>query len=272
MKFIILGSSGQLGKAFTKLLPKESIFLDRAQADLCKFENLKLPIDVGDCVINCAGYTKVDDAEKEEDIASRVNGDAVGSLAEQCAIVGAKFVHFSTDYVFDGSSETPYKTDDKRSPINAYGRSKLRGEELLQSSGANYLLIRTSWVYAPWGNNFLQTMLRLLNTQDEISVVNDQFGRPTHVIGLAQRTLKLIDLKQTGTFHITDGGSCSWFEFAKDISHKVGSSCNIKPCSTNEFPRQALRPSYSVLDTSKTDEILGPNEHYKKWLDIRTAV
>lgn len=257
---IILGASGQLGQAFSKLLAESGRSFqafDERQIDFTDPRSLEFSLAGAQAVINCAAYTNVDGAETDEETATIINGDAVGIIANRCHAAGIPLVHFSTDYVFDGHATTPYRLDHPYSPVNAYGRSKARGEELLHSSGAPHLLIRTSWVYAPWGNNFVLTMARLMKAKPELRVVDDQTGRPTHVDCLAGRTLALLDGGHRGTFHITDGGICTWFGFASVIARVLGTECRLVPCTTDEFPRPATRPKYSVLDTSRADELLG---------------
>lgn len=268
-RLLILGSHGQLGHAFCRLLDRLGRPYDaygKNRVDLLDPSQLEFPLTGVTAVINCAAYTNVDQAESEEAIATKINGEAVGHLAQRCAQTGTAFVHFSTDYVFDGAARTPYQTDHPTAPINAYGRSKAAGESRLKKSGAEHLLIRTSWVYAPWGHNFVLTMARLLKQKSELQVVHDQKGRPTHVDGLAERTLALLDAGHRGDFHITDGGECSWFEFASAISDVIGSDCRLLPCTTAEFPRPARRPTYSVLDTSRADSLLGAPQHYTERL------
>jgi dTDP-4-dehydrorhamnose reductase len=262
---IILGADGQLGRAFGRLLAGEGtpfVALGRQQADLSRTDELRLPLAGARAVINCAAYTAVDAAERDEQTATLVNGTAVGHLANLCAAAGVPLVHFSTDYVFDGYGREPYSVNHRRAPLGAYGRSKACGEVLLEESSADYLLVRTSWVYAPWGQNFVRTMARLLVEKDNLRVVDDQRGRPTHVATLAERTLSLLDDDQRGTFHVADSGECTWFGFAQAIREMLGSHCELKPCTTAEFPRPAPRPAYSVLDTSRADAVLGPAPHF----------
>lgn len=273
-KVVVLGSSGQLGKSFCELLSASgraflamnSDEVGPLHIDLSDLESLKFSLSGVEAVINCAAYTNVDGAEADEVSATQVNGEAVGVIAASCAEAGVPLVHFSTDYVFDGEAKSPYELDHPIAPLNAYGRSKARGEELLTQSGANHLLVRTSWVYAPWGNNFVLTMARLMKSKKELRVVDDQRGRPTHALGLAQRTLALLDAGHRGTFHITDGGECTWFGFAQAISDVLRPDCKLSACSTEEFPRPALRPKYSVLDTSRADELLGSPVHFTERL------
>jgi dTDP-4-dehydrorhamnose reductase len=213
-------------------------------------------------VFNCAAYTNVDGAETDEQTARAVNGLSVGVLADQCKNAGVPLVHFSTDYVFDGQAKAPYATDHPRAPLGAYGRTKALGEELLENSGVSFLLVRTSWVYAPMGKNFVLTIARLCKEKEQLKVVSDQRGRPTHAKTLAERSLALFQGGHRGPFHVTDEGECSWFEFACAIRSAAEASCELEPCTTAEFPRPAPRPPYSVLDTSKADRILGPAPHY----------
>ncbi len=214
-------------------------------------------------VINCAAYTDVDGAEADEAEATRVNGHGAGNLAARCAETGAVLVHFSTDYVFDGSGTRPYPTDHPLAPLGAYGRSKAAGEAAIRASGCEHLIIRTSWLYAPWGKNFVRTMVELGRKHESLRVVNDQRGRPSSCSYLAERTLALLDHGARGTFHVTDGGECTWFEFATEIMVQTGSKCRVEPCTTDEFPRPAPRPAYSVLDLSATESLLGPSSAWQ---------
>jgi dTDP-4-dehydrorhamnose reductase len=264
-RLVILGKGGQLGQAFCRLLDglaRPYVAYGKDEVNFLHLASLEFPLHGVRAVINCSAYTNVDGAEADETIATRINGEAVGVLALRCRQAKIPLVHFSTDYVFDGKASRPYTNDHPVAPLNAYGRSKARGETLLRESGADHLLIRTSWVYAPWGNNFVLTMARLMRGKPEIKVVSDQQGRPTHVNGLAERTLVLLEGGHRGVFHLTDGGQCTWFEFASEIAAVMGSNCRLIPCTTAEFPRPAARPAYSVLDTSRADELLGAPPHY----------
>lgn len=268
-KYLILGAGGQLAEAFEHLFKAREtpyLALTWREADFSKPKALELPLEGITGVINCGAYTNVDGAETDEATAADVNGEAVGVIARACRLAGIPLLHFSTDYVFDGSATAPLSTDHPRAPLSAYGRTKALGEELLEGSGADYLLVRTSWVYAPWGNNFVLTMARLMREKDSLNIVDDQRGRPTHVVGLAARSLALLEGGHRGIFHCTDDGECSWFGFAQAIQKAIGAECALSPCTTREFPRPAPRPAYGVLDTKKTDDILGPAPHYADWL------
>lgn len=259
---LLIAPNGMLGRAWRELLDQRAIqyrAADRQTLDITNPAAVRKAIGDGDTlVINCAAWTDVDGAETHEAQAQAVNGAAVGALAQRCREVGATLVHYSTDYVFDGQATQPYRVDQPRHPINAYGRSKAAGEAAVEASGCDHLLIRTSWVYAPWGKNFVLTMAKLISERDTLRVVQDQVGRPTSAEHLAATTLALLDRQARGIFHITDGGQCSWYDFAVAIAAKVNPSCRIEPCTTAEFPRPAKRPAYSVLDITETEHILGP--------------
>lgn len=235
-----------------------------AECDFTRPETFAAAIgdDVG-LVINAAAYTDVDGAESDEATATRTNGDGVGALAERCREVGATLVHYSTDYVFDGAATEPYRVDEPRCPINAYGRSKAVGEERLEQSGADYLLIRTSWLYAPHGKNFVRTIARACLERPSLRVVDDQRGRPTSAEQLVSTTRRLLAAERRGVFHACDDGECTWFEFARAIVERINPECAVDPCSSAEFPRPAKRPAYSVLDLSKTIEAIGPLLHWR---------
>ena len=266
-RYLVLGRSGQLGQAYQQLLGAERcVAIDQDQCDFSRPETIALKLDDIQGVINCAAYTAVDAAEEDEQTAYKVNAEAVAVIARKCKEAHVPLLHFSTDYVFGGHASSPYPVDAPRGALGAYGRTKQAGEELLEKSGADYLLVRTSWVYAPWGNNFVRTMARLMRTRPELKVVSDQRGRPTHVTGLAERSFALLEAGHRGTFHITDEGECSWYEFALAIRDTIGAPCSIEPCTTEAFPRPAPRPPYSVLDLSKTTAILGPGRSYQDWL------
>lgn len=268
----VLAPGGMLGRAFVELLERRGLryrSAQRADVDLSHPELLPgslssiLPDDCS-AVINCAAYTRVDDAETEETAANAVNCEAVGILAEVCRSRGIPLVHFSTDYVFAGNATAPYPIDAPHAPINAYGRSKACGERALQESGAEHLLLRTSWVYAPWGTNFVLTMAKLSATRPTLNVVHDQRGRPTSAEYLAEQSLSLLLLGHRGTYHVTDGGECTWFEFTQAIVSGLGHLCDVQPCNSDAFPRPAKRPAYSVLDLSKTEAALGPSRRWQE--------
>lgn len=209
-------------------------------------------------VINCAAYTDVDGAERNEAAATAVNGTAVGELAVRCREAGATLVHYSTDYVFDGAATEPYRVDQPRRPLNAYGLSKALGEELIEASGVDHLIVRTSWLYAAHGSNFVRTIARLCQERDELRVVADQRGRPTSALTLADATRRLLESGARGVRHVCDSGECTWRELAGAVASRLNPSCIVHPCTTAEFPRPARRPAYSVLDLSLTEREIGP--------------
>jgi dTDP-4-dehydrorhamnose reductase len=265
---LLVGSGGMLGRAWRQWLQSRDAdvrAVDLPQFSLTDVESIKRHVTDGTgVVINCAAYTDVDGAESDEAAALAVNGEGVGQLADRCAVVGATLVHYSTDYVFSGQASEPYATDAPRQPLGAYGRTKARGEELIESSGADFLLIRTSWLYAPWAKNFVRTIARVAGEREMLRVVNDQRGRPTSAEHLAHTTAALLDHGTRGTFHVTDGGQCTWYEFAAKIVELRGARCRVEPCTTDEFPRPAPRPAYSVLDLAPTEAIVGPMPHWSE--------
>jgi dTDP-4-dehydrorhamnose reductase len=260
-EWALIGADGMLGRCWQELLEArgvEHIATTIEDLDITDASAVAKVVTPGvKWVVNCAAYTLVDAAEEHEALANEVNGYAVGRMAERCKEVGAKLLHYSTDYVFDGTATKPYRTDHPRSPVNAYGRSKALGEELLEQSGVEYLLVRGSWLYAPWGQNFVLTMRKLAKSRDSLRVVDDQRGRPTDSRRLAELSLELAEAGHLGTFHVTDGGECTWFELASLVAKIVNPDCVVEPCTSEEFPRPAARPAYSVLDVSATEEAVG---------------
>jgi dTDP-4-dehydrorhamnose reductase len=219
-----------------------------------------------DAVVNAAAYTVVDKAETERAIAQRINADAVAELGALLAERGTPFIHYSTDFVFDGTSDRPYREADKPNPLNVYGETKLGGETALLASGGAALIFRTSWVYGSRGANFLLTMLRLFKEKDELRVVDDQIGSPTWSRMLAEMTALVlyrvmrgdIDLKVVGgLYHLTGWGEVSWYGFAKAILERSGLDCHLIPITTADYPAPAKRPAYSVLDNARFRETFG---------------
>jgi dTDP-4-dehydrorhamnose reductase len=259
---VLGGASGMLGRAMTAALVARGLqhdVVERDRFDLCRDETITSGVPSGvRAVINCTGWTNVDLAETQEEEATLINGLGVGKLAERCKQVGAVLVHYSTDYVFAGQATEPYAVDQPRAPLNAYGRSKAVGEELVERSGVEHLLIRTSWVYAPWGKNFVRTIVGAAQKRPTLRVVDDQRGRPSSAEQLAETSLRLLDAGGRGTFHASDAGECTWFEFARAAIARAGLSCQVEPCSSAEYPSPARRPSYSVLDLSRTEALIGP--------------
>jgi dTDP-4-dehydrorhamnose reductase len=266
---ILLGHDGMVGTAFSQLLGSaDGVRLTPVGMDTLDFADpdslARFTAAGADVVICCAAYTNVDGAEEHEALATQINGEAVGTIARRCADAGATLIHFSTDYVFDGHGSEPYPVDAPIAPLNAYGRSKAVGEKLLRESGADHLLLRTSWVYAPWGKNFVRTMARLTREKDELKVVDDQRGRPTSAEHLAKTAWALYRKRARGFFHATDGGECTWHDLAEAVREIQGAECAIARCTTEEFPLPAVRPPYSVLDLSATEAIVGPMPHWRE--------
>lgn len=265
--YVITGAGGMLGRAWRELLEAEQlsyVAYDRIQLDIIDAQAVEAKIPQGvQAVINCAAYTDVDGAEQHEDDALRINADGVARLAERCFVIGATLVNYSTDYVFAGDATVPYPTDAPIAPASAYGRTKAAGEQAIVDAGCHHRNIRTSWLYAPWGNNFVRTMLRLTDERDTLSVVNDQRGRPTSATHLASVSKQLLNAAPDGTYHVADGGECTWFDFAQEIARQANHACDIQPCTTDQFPRPAPRPAYSVLDLSRTEAAVGPMPDWK---------
>ena len=259
--FVVIGGSGMLGRAVCDWLAREGRAHHvpaHANLDLRDERSISAGIPMGTgTVINCAGWTNVDGAESNEQEATHLNGTAVGQLAAHCKNVGAVLVHYSTDYVFAGQGTEPYPIDHPRAPLNAYGRSKAVGEVLLAQSGAEHLLLRTSWVYAPWGKNFVRTIIGLAKQRSTLKVVNDQLGRPSSAEQIARVTLELLRGGGRGVYHVSDRGQCTWFEFAAEAIALAGLDCRVEPCTSAEFPSPAVRPGYSVLDLSRTEAKVG---------------
>ncbi len=268
---VVVGAAGMLGRAMAPALRGigvQAAGLDLAEIDITSEKSVAAGIGEGvRLVVNCAAYTDVDRAESDEAAAMAVNAQGPANLAARCGQIGALLVHFSTDYVFDGRSARPYRPDEPRRPLGAYGRSKAAGEERIETSGCEHLMIRTSWMYAPWGKNFVRTIAKLAAEKPQLRVVNDQRGRPTSAERLARTTAALIGADARGVFHATDGGECTWFEFAREIVRLAGASCRVEPCSTAEFPRPAPRPAYSVLDLTATESLVGPMTPWERALE-----
>ncbi|HXR85077.1 MAG TPA: dTDP-4-dehydrorhamnose reductase [Hanamia sp.] len=280
-KILVTGANGQLASEIKILSPaypqyhflfttKEELPVENSEALKSFFRENKI-----DYCINCAAYTAVDKAESEKEKAFLINAVAVGELAKICFAHEAKFIHISTDYVYNGSIHQPLKEENPVGPINVYGESKLNGEELALQNNPSTLIIRTSWVYSSFGNNFVKTMLRLFREKNEINVINDQFGSPTYAADLAEVIMKFIDKGSnfSGIVNYSNSGVTTWYEFAEEIKLLVNSNCKINPIPTSAYPTPAKRPLYSVLDASKVTELLhlqipSWKESLKKCVDI----
>lgn len=271
MNVLVTGSCGQLGRSIMDAAPasRENFVYSDVMPDAelgvvgLDITDSKAVLDILsdkkiDVVINCAGYTDVERAESEEDLAFRINSDAVRVLAEAARGVGAVVIHISTDYVFDGSVSEPYAEGAEPAPLSAYGRSKLAGELALRSSGVPFFLIRTSWLYSRYGKNFVKTMLEKTSSEPVVRVVSDQIGTPTFAGDLAEFIVSLLEpenIVKTGIYHYTNEGVCSWYDLAYEVCRVSGNLCDVLPCRTSEYPVKAVRPHYSVLDKSKVKKV-----------------
>lgn len=265
---LLLGASGMLGRAWQRCLENQRIpFLapSSRECDFRKVGQVKDYLQRHSCraIVNCVGYTKVDDAETQQEAALELNAHAVGVLAEYCDQHDCLLVHYSTDYIFDGHSVFGYTETSNTTPCNFYGRSKLQGEQRILESGCRHLIIRTSWLYSHEGHNFVRTIANRLRIGAAVKVVDDQIGRPTHVDHLATTTLRLASMGQAGIYNITDSGHCSWHEFAVEIGRHIDKSAIITPCSSADFKTIAERPACSVLDLAKISSVCGEPPHWK---------
>lgn len=265
-KIWICGASGMLGSHFKRLLAKEQILFianDRQKIDITDFDSVSDFVRTQKIshIINCAAYTKVDQAETDQKQAYLVNAVGTHNLGIAARRHGARVLHFSTDYVFDGKGRHPYSEDHYCTPINAYGMSKLAGEIKLLDEHSHACIIRTSWLYGMPGKNFVETMLHLMNEKEQLRVVSDQVGRPTYCQDLAEVSLNLLD--EEGVFHFANAFETSWFQFAKEIHRQAQELMfplkvkNIEPVTSKEYPTIAKRPAYSTLNTKKIEAFLG---------------
>jgi len=261
-RILVTGANGQLGREIQRLASRfpqyEFLFPGREDLPIHHFEMVRHYFDVyaPAFVINAAAYTAVDRAEQEKDRVFQVNGEAPGVLAAICHQHHTRLVHISTDYVFDGTADEPYREDSPVNPQNVYGASKLEGEKQVMQFDPDALIIRTSWVYSEYGKNFVKTMLKLMGEKEEIGVVNDQFGSPTYAADLAEAILSIIvsGKWEPGIFHFCNRGGISWYDFAVAIRDLSGSACRINPIPTSAYPTPAKRPAYSVLDTKRIEK------------------
>jgi dTDP-4-dehydrorhamnose reductase len=264
-RLLILGASGQLGVALQALFEREVqvIAPDRAGCDLRNPQSIRAAVRAAhpDAILNAAAYTAVDRAESEPDLAMRINGDAPGILAEEAKTCGALLIHYSTDYVFDGTKSSPWLEDDPVGPLNTYGVTKLAGERNIQQIGGRFLIFRTSWVFSPHGQNFLLSMLRLGQERDQLRIVEDQRGAPTSAMALAKATRSILTAEPphnfeefSGIYHMTCGGETTWSGFAQTIfaRARVGKAwASVQGIPSSEYPTAAVRPANSVLSNQK---------------------
>jgi dTDP-4-dehydrorhamnose reductase len=267
-KILVTGANGQLGKELKQLAASypqyEFVFLAHTDLPIHHFKMVRDYFKVYQpaYLINCAAYTAVDRAEEEKDLAMQVNTEAVGVLAAVCKENNCRFIHISTDYVFDGNASTPYQEDSPTGPQSIYGLSKLKGEEEAIHFNPNVVIIRTSWVYSEFGKNFVKTMMKLMNERSDLNVVNDQIGSPTYAADLAEAIMRVIDTDKSGKwvpgiYHFSNEGAISWFDFAEEIKKEIQSECKIHPIPTEQYPTPAKRPAYSVFDKTKIQKTFG---------------
>jgi len=258
---LVTGANGQLGNemqvissAYTAynflFVTKEELAIDDVEAVKKYFASHTI-----DYCVNCAAYTAVDKAETEPEKALLINATAVGNLAKVCKEHNTQFIHISTDYVFDGTATSPYKEDHPVAPVNMYGATKLKGEELAQQNNPGSIIIRTSWVYSSFGNNFVKTMLRLMKEKEQLNVVSDQQGCPTYAADLAAAIMQIIQsnvkINTSSIFNYSNKGVINWYQFASAIKELTASKCIVNPIPAAQYPTPAKRPAYSVLDTAK---------------------
>jgi dTDP-4-dehydrorhamnose reductase len=264
-KILVTGANGQLGSELKELSVHYSqfewVFADRSVLDLSDLASISNTLDViqPQFIINCAAYTAVDKAETETELADVLNHQAVGILAQWAQSHGSKMVHVSTDYVFDGNSSKALTEEASTGPINVYGQTKLAGEQACMKENPNAIVIRTSWVYSRFGNNFVKTMSRLMQERDSLNVVNDQIGSPTYAADLAQAILTIISHShwQSGIYHFSNEGEISWYDFALAIQEIGGFDCLMSGIPSSDYPTPAQRPHYSLLDKSKIATTFG---------------
>ncbi|MCV2483998.1 dTDP-4-dehydrorhamnose reductase [Flavobacterium sp. SH_e] len=274
-KILVTGANGQLGSELSvlssKYLEYEWIFADRTKITLDNLDLLHIQLNEikADVILNCGAYTAVDKAETEKDLAFTVNSSAVEIIAKYAAENNIKLIHISTDYVFDGTSSSALDEQALTNPINVYGESKLAGEIACLNQNPNSIIIRTSWVYSKFGNNFVKTMQRLMQEREEISVVNDQVGSPTYAADLAQAMIDIVNSANwiSGIYNYSNEGEISWYEFALSIKELGEYNCKVNGIPSSSYPTPAKRPNFSLLDKKKIKSIYNLQvPHYKESL------
>ncbi len=269
---VVTGKNGQLGSELQLLAPSfdaqyDFLFADRAVLDLSSNDSIDkfCAVHHPAVVINCAAYTAVDKAETDRDAAFQINAVAVGKLAAYCKAIGALFITVSTDYVFDGNGTSPYLPSDTTDPINYYGASKAEGEKLAVTNNPESIIIRTSWVYSRFGNNFVKTMIRLMGERPSLNVVGDQIGAPTYAADLAAAIMHMVAQKAAGNahcgiYHFSNSGAISWYDFAVAIGELIQSNCAVAKIGSEAFPTPAKRPHYSLMDCNSIIQDFGVDQ------------
>ncbi|MEH7355060.1 dTDP-4-dehydrorhamnose reductase [Neobacillus drentensis] len=259
MKVVVTGVQGQLGYDVVKQLTARNhqVFgTDRNELDITDEKAVQAYFDEikPDALLHCAAYTNVDGAEEDKETVYKVNAIGAKYLAQAASKVGAKMVYVSTDYVFDGTAAEPYEVDHPTQPLGVYGETKYAGEEFVKQNLDHHFIVRTAWVYGINGNNFVKTMLRLAGDRDELGVVHDQVGSPTYTVDLARFMIDLVESDKYGVYHATNEGVCSWYDFAVEIFKQADVHVKVNPLTSEQFPRPAARPKYSVLSKKKIIE------------------
>lgn len=263
MRVLVTGANGQLGSSLRERADDRAswLFTDVDELDITDAAAVRALVEKEgiDTIVNCAGYTNVEAAEDNFELAEKLNAGAVENLAVAMKQVGGLLVHISTDYVFGGKPHSaPIPEDEEPAPQGVYAVTKLHGEEAIRRIGCRHIILRTAWLYSEYGKNFVKTMLRLTSEKPAIKVVSDQRGTPTYAGDLADVIVRLLRTSLEGTFNFTNEGECTWFDFAKQIAKEAGhTSCDIQPCTSEEFPSKVHRPAYSVLDKGKIKSALG---------------
>lgn len=258
MKVLVTGVSGQLGFDVVRVLQRRGIeAISASRKEMPLTEPLKCASFIKetkpDAVIHCAAYTAVDKAEDEQELCRLINAESVKSIAEACDETGAKLIYISTDYVFPGTGDSFYSVDDKTGPCNAYGRSKLEGEEAVRKAAAKHFIVRISWVFGINGKNFIRTMLSLAKNHDALTVVDDQVGSPTYTKDLAGLLCDMAESEKYGTYHATNEGVCSWYELASEVFRIRGIDIKVSPVPSSAYPTKAVRPHNSRLSKESLD-------------------
>ena len=286
MLTLVTGASGQLGRSIKSLVKLQNIsnsfvFATRDQLDLSYLNNIQSYFKDRkfDLIINCAAYTKVDKAELDEKQANLINHLAVKKIAEIAQSNNIKLIHISTDFVFDGSKHESYDETDHTAPLNVYGQTKLDGETAILSKMAlNAIIIRTSWVYSKYGNNFVDTILNLTQKKEKLTIISDQIGSPTNAKDLAGAILSILNNNKfyeddilSEVFHYSNDGECSWYDFAKEIANISGTKCVISPIDSKDYPQEALRPKYVLMNKTKIQNSFDLKIHF--WSDsLKTCI
>ena len=272
MNILVTGANGQLGNEMQRVAKTSSnhyIFTDVAQLDITDREAVLRAVKDNSIqvIVNCAAYTNVDKAEDDRETADLINNKAVENLATAARENDATLIHISTDYVFKGDRCTPCREDWETDPLGVYGITKLAGEKSIERTGCRHIIIRTAWLYSPFGKNFVKTMQKLTAEKDSLKVVFDQVGTPTYAGDLADAIARIIEtgqLGKQGIYHFSNEGVCSWYDFAREICELSGNTCNIQPCHSDEFPSKVKRPHFSVLDKTKIKDTFGIEVPYWK--------